>query len=108
MNTMLENWTDREQHIAREALELAQARAIDLLITRVRASAGALHSAESVWELHDVLSIERHTMEGRFDFRLGGILFVLAGLVKDQLLAMEELDGLQPDKLAKVKAMSRF
>jgi hypothetical protein len=47
-------------------------------------------------------------MEGRFDCRLEGILFVFAGLVKDELLQLQELDGLDADKLAKVAAMSRF
>ncbi|SBO44441.1 hypothetical protein [Cyanobium sp. NIES-981] len=108
MDTMVDSWTDREQMIARAALENARIRAVDILIARLRTSTEALASAEEVWQLHDFLSIERHTMEGRFDFRLGGILFVLAGLVKDELLAIEELEGLEADKLAKVKAMSRF
>jgi hypothetical protein len=108
METMVNAWTDREQTIARSALERARGRAVAVLIARLRTSTEALTCADEVWQLHDFLSIERHAMEGRFDFRLGGILFVLAGLVKDELLAIEELEGLQADKLAKVKAMARF
>jgi hypothetical protein len=33
---------------------------------------------------------------------------VFASLVKDELLHLQELDGLEADKLAKVAAMSRF
>jgi hypothetical protein len=58
--------------------------------------------------IKDLLSIERHTIEGRFDFRLEGILFVFASLVKDELLQLQELEGLTADKLAKISAMSRF
>jgi hypothetical protein len=47
-------------------------------------------------------------MEGRFDFRLEEILFVFASLVKENLLQLQELDGLDAEKLAKVAAMSRF
>jgi hypothetical protein len=47
-------------------------------------------------------------MEGRFDFRLDGILFVFASLVKDSLLQMDELVGLDAEKLAKISAMSQF
>ena len=61
-----------------------------------------------IWALHDFLSIERHSIEGRFDFRLEGILFVFASLVKDELLQLQELEGLTADKLAKISAMSRF
>jgi hypothetical protein len=47
-------------------------------------------------------------MEGRFDFQLEGILFVFAGLVKDELLRLEELAGLEREKLSKITAMARF
>jgi hypothetical protein len=77
-------------------------------VQQVQSQASALSSAETVWQLHDYLSIQRHTMEGRFDFRLDGILFVFASLVKESLLQMDELVGLDAEKLAKITAMSRF
>jgi hypothetical protein len=108
METMLEGWTDTEQAIAREAFDRAYHRAVQHLVAQVRAKADELVSAETVWQLHDYLSIERHTIEGRFDFRLDGILFVFASLVKDSLLQIDELNGLEAEKLAKILAMSRF
>jgi hypothetical protein len=47
-------------------------------------------------------------MEGRFDFRLEGILFVFASFVKDGLLVFDDLNGLDTEKLAKIRAMSLF
>ncbi|MFQ6537166.1 MULTISPECIES: hypothetical protein [Aphanothece] len=108
METTLEGWTETEQSIARDAFDRAYSRAIDQLIQRVRASVEGLETAETVWKLHDYLSIERHTIEGRFDFRLQGILFVFASLVKEGLLDLDELSGLEAQKLAKIEAMSRF
>ena len=106
--TMVDGWTDSEQTVARQAFDTAYGRAIEQLVQSVQLKSASLTSAESVWALHDFLSIERHTMEGRFDFRLDGILFVFASLVKDNLLQLAELDGLAADKLAKISAMSRF
>lgn len=108
METMLDGWTDIEQAVAREAFDRAYNRAVQKLIAQVRSKADELSSADTVWQLHDYLSIERHTIEGRFDFRLDGILFVFASLVKDSLLQVDELNGLEADKLAKIVAMSRF
>ena len=108
MDTMLEGWTDTEQSVAREAFDRAYTRAVQQLVAQVRAKADELKDAETVWQLHDYLSIERHTIEGRFDFRLDGILFVFASLVKDSLLQLDELNGLEAEKLAKIVAMSRF
>jgi hypothetical protein len=101
-------WSETEQLIAREAFDHAYERAIVQLVATIRARANALGSAESVWQLHDFLSIERHTIEGRFAFQFEGILFVFASLVKDGLLQLEELSGLDAEKLAKITAMSRF
>lgn len=106
--TLLEGWSEAEQALAKEAFERAYSRAVVQLIEAVRSRSGALGTAEDVWSLHDFLSIERHTMEGRFDFRLDGILFVFASLVKDDLLQLEELHGLATDKLSKIAAMARF
>lgn len=108
IDTMLEGWTETEQGVARSAFSRAYGRAVDQLVQQVQAQAAALDSAEALWQLHDYLSIQRHTMEGRFDFRLDGILFVFASLVKDSLLQLDELAGLDDEKLAKIAAMSRF
>ena len=105
---MADGWTDSEQAVARQAFDTAYSRAIEQLVGSVQSKSQSLTTADSVWALHDFLSIERHTMEGRFDFRLEGILFVFASLVKDKLLQLTELDGLAADKLAKISAMSRF
>jgi hypothetical protein len=108
MNTELAGWTEQEQVVAREAFDRAYARAVVVLIDKVKQRSEGLETAEMLWQLHDYLSIERHTMEGRFDFRLNGILFVFASLVKDGLLRMEELAGLAADKRDKISAMSLF
>jgi hypothetical protein len=94
--------------IARRAFDRAQQRAISGLVQAVQAQAQTLDSVDSVWMLHDFLSIQRHAIEGRFDFRLPGLLFVFASLVRDELLSMEELDGLDALKLAKIAAMARM
>lgn len=108
VDTKLDGWTEVEQDVAREAFAKAYARAVEKLVNQVQERAASLGSADALWQLHDFLSIERHTMEGRFDFRLDGILFVFASLVKESLLGMDELDGLDSDKRAKIAAMSRF
>ena len=104
----LDGWSQSEQDVAREAFDKAYQRTIRRLIGDLKAKVNALDSSDEVWALHDFLSIERHTIEGRFSFKTEGILFVFASLVKDDLLQMDELQGLEADKLAKVSAMSRF
>ncbi len=105
---LLDGWSEPEQAIAKAAFETAYGRAITQLIQAVRKRSDSLSSAQGLWDLHDFLSIERHTMEGRFDFRIEGILFVFASLVRDDLLQLDELSGLTADKLSKISAMARL
>ena len=102
------DWTDQEQLIARIAFEAAQERALRSLISEVQLRSALIDGAESLWQLHDYLSTQRHRLEGRFDFRHQAILFLFASLVKDDLLAMSELQGLADGKLAKIRAMAQF
>jgi hypothetical protein len=104
----LAGWTAEEQGIARAAFDLAYARRVTALIETLRAQVHGISTVDAVWQLHDYLSIQRHEIEGRFDFREPGLLFVFAGLVKDGLVSPEELEGLEPDKLAKIAAMARM
>jgi len=108
MEMKLSGWSEPEQAIAKTAFDSAYQRAIGALIAAVRTQVDGRTSADAVWQLHDFLSIQRHVIEGRFDFRLDGILFVFASLVKEGLLQLDELQGLDADKLGKVSAMARF
>ena len=102
------DWSEREQEIARTAFDTAHGRALTSLIIEIQLQAAIVDSAEALWQLHDYLSIQRHRIEGRFDFRPQPILFLFASLVKEKLLDLAELEGLGDAKLAKIRAMAQF
>jgi hypothetical protein len=108
METELAGWTREEQALARQVFDLALRRQVEALIETLRLQAAALGGPEDVWQFHDFLSIQRHAIEGRMEFRIDGLLFVFAGFVKDGLTSLEELEGLAADKQAKIRAMSRM
>ena len=108
METNLTGWTEQEQAVGITALNRAQARTIERLIADLHRQVIELQSADQIWQLHDFLSIQRHGIEGRFEFRQESILFVFASLVKEGFLSLDELQGLDAEKLAKIMAMSRF
>ena len=102
------DWSELEQRIARTAFDTAHSRALTSLISEVQLQSALLDSAGALWQLHDYLSIQRHRIEGRFDFRPQAILFLFASLVQDKLLDLAELEGLADGKLAKIRAMAQF
>ena len=102
------DWTSEEQTVARTAFELGKQRSITALITALQEQSSKLDTPESVWKLHDQLSTERYLYEGRAEFDEGNVLFVLADMIKQRLIALDDLQGLDQTKVIKVKAMSMF
>ena len=102
------DWSSQEEQVARHAFNNGRHRSIESLISTLQVKCQELSTDESVWTMHDYLSTERHIFEGRSEFDYSNILFTLAELLKQQLITLDELDGLDPNKLAKIKAMSMF
>ena len=101
-------WTDVEKQIARTAFDRAYKREIEALLEQVREEASTLVEVGDLWRLHDFLSAKRHAVEGKYDYQYPALLFVFAGLLKEGWLHLNELEGLDKDKLSKVAALSRM
>jgi hypothetical protein len=102
------DWSKTEQKVAKEAFEKAYEREIAALIQEVRAQASAIAELDDMWRLHDFLSARRHDIDGKYDYSYSALLFIFARLVKEGWLHLDELKGLQIDKLSKVAALSRM
>lgn len=101
-------WSEPEQKIAKEAFNQAYDREIRNLMEEVRVRATSLHEIDDLWQIHDWLSARRHQIEGKYDDRPSALMFVLAQLLKERWISIDELEGLNQDKLAKIAALSRM
>ncbi|MCU0523285.1 MAG: hypothetical protein MUF72_00505 [Elainella sp. Prado103] len=101
-------WSSVEKQIAQHAFETAYQREIEALIQEVRDRASSLCELEDMWRLHDFLSARRHEIDGKYDNRDTVRIFVCAQLVKEGWLHLNELEGLTPEKLTKVLALTRM
>ncbi|MDF5724291.1 MAG: hypothetical protein PUP91_28265 [Rhizonema sp. PD37] len=101
-------WTDIEKKIARTAFDKAYEREVKALLKQVQEQANKLVDVGELWRLHDFLSAKRHDIEGKYDYQYSVLLFVFAGLVKEGWLHLNELQGLDQDKLSKVAVLSRM
>ncbi|HEY9692378.1 MAG TPA: hypothetical protein V6D15_09245 [Oculatellaceae cyanobacterium] len=108
MQTSEAEWTDIEKKIARTAFDKAYEREIKVLLKQVQKQASTLVDLGELWQLHDFLSAKRHEIEGKYDYQYSVLLFVFAGLVKEGWLHLNELQGLDKDKLSKVAVLSRM
>ena len=101
-------WSNTEKKVATDAFDRAYKREIDALISEVRVQASALAQLDDLWSLHDFLSARRHEIDGKYDYRYSVLIFVFARLVKEGWLHLDELQGLDTDKLTKVAALARM
>jgi hypothetical protein len=101
-------WSKTEKKIAEAAYAKAYEREIEALIREVREGASAITEPDDVWRLHDFLSAKRHEIDGKYDYRYSVLIFVFAQLIQEGWLHLDELEGLETEKLAKVAAMTRM
>jgi phage terminase large subunit-like protein len=106
MQVINHEWTRTEEEEARKAFDIAYKREVEALIYSVRHQIDSLVEIEDMWRLHDFLSVKRHEIDGRYDYQLSILVFVFADLVKAGWLTINELDGLNADKIAKIAALT--
>jgi Photoprotection regulator fluorescence recovery protein len=108
MQALNTDWSDVEKNVAQTAFNKAYERELGGLMQTVREGSTQIEKPEDLWRLHDLLSAKRHEIDGKYDYRYSALMFVFAGLVKEGWLTIEELDGLESSKLAKIAALSRM
>jgi hypothetical protein len=101
-------WSTTEKNIAKAAFEKAYEREIEAVITEVRQRASIITQPDDIWQLHDFLSARRHDIDGKYDYRYSYLIFVFARLIQEGWLHLDELKGLESDKLTKVAALTRM
>lgn len=101
-------WSDTEQEIAQTAFQKAYQRETRTLIEHIKEQSGQITVLDDIWQMHDYLSARRHQIDGKYEYRYTSLIFVFAQLLKEGWLKLEDLNGLEKDKLAKIAALSRM
>ncbi|MFP4134963.1 MAG: hypothetical protein ACLFRN_09875 [Halothece sp.] len=106
MQAIDKQWSSQEEKIAQEAFNKAYNREIATLIQEIEQRAKQVEVAEDLWHLHDHLSAKRHEIDGKYHYDPSTLLFILAELVQGGWLRLQELEGLEKDKVSKIKALT--
>jgi len=102
------NWSKSEKQAARKAFDTAYEREIAALIANVREQASTISTVDDLWQLHDFLSARRHDLDGKYDYRYSMLIFVLARLVREGWLDLDELNELDIEKRTKIAALNQL
>jgi hypothetical protein len=101
-------WTQTEKKIAQQAFQKAYEREINALLQLVREQASEISELDDLWRLNDFLSARRHEIDSKYDYQYSILIFTFASLVKARWLHIDELKGLDADKIAKINALTRI
>ncbi|MDB9527142.1 hypothetical protein PN498_14165 [Oscillatoria sp. CS-180] len=101
-------WSSQELAVAKAALRAAYERETASIVQSVREKASEISHIDELWHLNDFLSARRFDIDGKYDDREEEMLFVLAKLVKESWLTTADLDGLDSEKLTKMKALTHI
>ena len=101
-------WSETEEKIAKQALQIAYDRETSALIAHVRDRASSITELEDLWHVHDLLSTKRYEIDGKYVYNSSTMVFDFARLVKEGWLHLDELKGLKPEMLSKISALARM
>ena len=100
--------SNKEEKIAKQALQTAYERETSALITTIRERASSIKKLQDLWYLHDLLSTKRHEIDGKYVYNSSTIVFDFARLVKEGWLNLDELKELKPEMVSKISALARM
>ena len=107
-STMREmHWSPKEKKIARRAFDRALHQELEATIQEAKQMAQRIKEPDELWELERHLTQRRKEIDSKYEFKYSAVLLVLADLVREGRISLEELQGLAEDKRRCVRDYTR-
>jgi hypothetical protein len=100
------HWTPVEKKAARRAFDKALARDLSAIIAEAKRRMVNVADPSDLWELEAYLTESRKTVDRVYQYRYSDLLRVFSILMRDGWLKEADLVGLQPDKIADIRAFA--
>ncbi len=101
-------WNPQEIEISQRVLKKAYQKETETLVAEVRYKINNMTEMEHLWQVHDILSAKRYDLDGKYDTREPMLIFTFAQLLKEGWISLEELQGLESAKLAKISSLAKI
>ena len=101
-------WRESEKRIANRAFEKARTTELDEVVQYFKAEAAKIADVDQLWTLIDQMKIIRYQFEQKYDYRYSILVLVFARLLGEKRISIQDLAGIDGDKLAVITAKSDF
>ena len=103
-----ETWTPTEKKLARIAFDNAFERQCTAITQEARRMLETTSAPSDVFRVQEYLTEQRRIVDQLYEYRYSRLLGVFGRLLSDGWLREGDLNGLQPEKIAKVKHEASF
>ena len=103
-----ETWSPTEKKLARIAFDKAFERQCTAITQEARRMLETTTAPSDIFRVEEYLTEQRRIVDGLYDYRYSRLLEVLGRLLSDGWLKEGDLQGLRPEKIAKIKHHASF
>ena len=100
-------WTKNEKIVAKRAFEKCYQKECEAILTKLKEKIATADKPSDIWLIHDFLTEELKKIDDKYDYRYSVLILVLARLLKEGWLQESDLDGINEDKIEKIKYLAR-
>jgi ERCC4-type nuclease len=91
------SWSKNEKQISKKIFDLALQRDYKRLIEKINTT--KVQKADDIWDLQNFLNQKAKEFDEKYDYRYSKLILIFAQLINENLLSLEELEGLSSDKI---------
>ena len=103
-----ETWAPTEKKLARIAFDKAFERQCTAITQEARRMLESKTVPSEIFRVQEYLTEQRRIVDGLYDYRYSQLLGVFGRLLSDGWLREGDLNGLRPQKIAKIKHQASF
>jgi hypothetical protein len=101
-------WSKTEKSVARRAFEAAYQKECAAITAKLKEMIATASEPADLWRIHDYLTKQLKRIEEKYDYRYSVLILLFALLLKEGWLDEAELQGLQEDKIEKIKYLANM
>jgi len=101
-------WTAVEKKTARRAFDKAFERHCGAITAEVKRMLENATAPSDIWRVQEYLSEQRKTVDRIYRYSYSGLILIFSILMRDGWLTDADLDGLQQEKIARIKLDARI
>jgi len=75
---------------------------------RLKRLATKAESPDDIWAIHDYLTEQRRTIDGKYDYRYSQLIVVFGRLLRESWIDDKDLEGLSEEKLNAIHRIASF